>query len=435
MVFILREEIGKRLKILRENKSKLVGTRVSQREAAEALGITHGAYARWETGKASPGIEKLKSIVDYYETSFEYLLGYQDSKAATAFQSFTSPSGLTWSIRMPQNENEEKGVAIWKRLMTGENLWVEDRTITVDERHVIDIIHSGLLKINNIPNDNDLAEKLHKKYKRAGLQEIKIACLPGNLPNRIRTFLLGNIAADYFRETVSPGMKVGIVGGYTVSQMIFSLNRMDCQNIEIYPMAVIPSIEITNDSNSLASIFAINHFGYNVKALKIPYMSRSAMQALSQANYETEYAETLRILQLVKDVNIVFMGVGGLVDRWRMPVDWLSEMMGQSPPVAIKKLQEAGAVGDILYHFVDKSGKPVAPKGVNARICSISLDELREMIRFYNVKVVILAVGANKGEITQTAIRAGYANTLIIDDKLANRLLFDRTNNDSYEKH
>jgi len=84
-------------------------------------------------------------------------------------------------------------------------------------------------------------------------------------------------------------------------------------------------------------------------------------------------------------------------------------------------MQQRGAVGDILYHLVDGNGQPVVPE-ISNLICSIELQNLQEMVQL-GIPVVAIASRREKRDIARAAIRAGYANVLIIDDKLAHELL------------
>ena len=67
--------IGPRFKELREVKAKKLGRRkIPQREVAEALNISAGAYGSWESGRTRPDVASLPEIADYFEVSIDYLL-------------------------------------------------------------------------------------------------------------------------------------------------------------------------------------------------------------------------------------------------------------------------------------------------------------------------------------------------------------------------
>lgn len=64
--------MNERLKFLRKQKN------VSQKEVANAIGITLSAYSNYEQGIREPNLQILVSICKYYEVSADYLLGIED---------------------------------------------------------------------------------------------------------------------------------------------------------------------------------------------------------------------------------------------------------------------------------------------------------------------------------------------------------------------
>ncbi|HEY86124.1 MAG TPA: hypothetical protein G4N96_13550 [Chloroflexi bacterium] len=132
-----------------------------------------------------------------------------------------------------------------------------------------------------------------------------------------------------------------------------------------------------------------------------------------------KFAPTLRILAKARSVGIAFMGLG-VFGRGRAPIDLLGDLLDTKSP-GLEEMRDRGAVGDILYHLVDKDGQSVSPE-ISNLICSIGLPDLREMVQL-GVQVVVIASGRRKVEIARAAIKAGYANVFIIDDQLARALL------------
>jgi transcriptional regulator with XRE-family HTH domain len=68
----LKEDVGKRLKESR----KYAG--LSQRQAAEHLGILQPAYARYESGVIELDYQKLTELCKLFDVSADYLLGLRD---------------------------------------------------------------------------------------------------------------------------------------------------------------------------------------------------------------------------------------------------------------------------------------------------------------------------------------------------------------------
>ena len=61
-----------RLKGCRKNINK------TQREIADDLGITEGAYQNYELGKYEPKMVTLNKLADYFDVSVDYLMGRDD---------------------------------------------------------------------------------------------------------------------------------------------------------------------------------------------------------------------------------------------------------------------------------------------------------------------------------------------------------------------
>ena len=70
---------------------------MSQQSAAVALGLSLGAYQRFEYGKQRPGYENLIHIADLFEVSLDWLTGRDSSRyrAANQVESESEEGGLS----------------------------------------------------------------------------------------------------------------------------------------------------------------------------------------------------------------------------------------------------------------------------------------------------------------------------------------------------
>jgi len=413
-------EFANRLKQLRQAQAqKQERQKIPQREVAEKLNVTPGAYASWESGRTKPDINLLPQIAAYYKVSTDFLLGYS-AGAATGLELVPEATDEMWSLRRPaQTDGEKLGIEIWRRLVDGEDLPAIAVALKIHaqaevERYLRDVIYTDMISINHLPQNPDLAEKVRQKY---GLREVMVVPVLGEAPHFIRNVMLGEAARLYFNNHVYEGMKVGLAGGYSVSRMVYALRRGECRSIEAYPLAISPVIEaIGIDANSLVGALAYRNEGYNVQGYTLQYASPLEWR---NAQNIRQFAPTLRILAKAKSVDIAFMGLG-VVGRRRSPIDLLGDLVDTITP-GLETMQERGAVGDILYHLVDSHGQPVVPE-ISNLICSIELQNLQEMVQL-GIPVVAIASRREKLDIAHAAIKAGYANVFIIDDKLAEALL------------
>ena len=69
-------KIADRIKQLRRKKG------VSQSQLAEAIGVKNNTVSTWERGTRKPDFDALQLLSNYFEVSFEYLLGSSDKEEA-----------------------------------------------------------------------------------------------------------------------------------------------------------------------------------------------------------------------------------------------------------------------------------------------------------------------------------------------------------------
>ena len=65
-----------RIKQLRKKKG------ISQSELAELIGVKNNTVSTWERGTRKPDFEALNLLSNYFEVSFEYILGSSDKEEA-----------------------------------------------------------------------------------------------------------------------------------------------------------------------------------------------------------------------------------------------------------------------------------------------------------------------------------------------------------------
>ena len=67
---------AERIKQLRKKKG------ISQSELAEVIGVKNNTVSTWERGTRKPDFEALNLLSNYFEVSFEYILGSSDKEEA-----------------------------------------------------------------------------------------------------------------------------------------------------------------------------------------------------------------------------------------------------------------------------------------------------------------------------------------------------------------
>lgn len=67
---IVRKEVIKEMSVVAERLISLRGEK-TQRQVADAIGVSQSTYAMYETGKRVPSDEKKKKIAKYYDKSVQ----------------------------------------------------------------------------------------------------------------------------------------------------------------------------------------------------------------------------------------------------------------------------------------------------------------------------------------------------------------------------
>ncbi|BCF91297.1 MULTISPECIES: sugar-binding transcriptional regulator [Paraburkholderia] len=120
--------------------------------------------------------------------------------------------------------------------------------------------------------------------------------------------------------------------------------------------------------------------------------------------------ETVRsTYELARNADLALLTCGDLTES-------LVVTYGISKPDDLRTLRKAGAIGDMLGHFMDANGDPI-DHPLNRRTVAISLDDLRKI-----EDVVLVSGGTKKFHVTRAALRGRYASVLVTDEDTARRL-------------
>lgn len=126
-----------------------------------------------------------------------------------------------------------------------------------------------------------------------------------------------------------------------------------------------------------------------------------------------EYCGLDQILQLAQSCDIALLSCGGIS---AMTTSYRSGHISEAERLS---LIEAGAVGDILYNFLDADGE-VLNHPINQRAISMPLDALRRIPR-----KVLISGGLDKLEIIHATLKALGPGVFITDETTAQALLED----------
>lgn len=64
-------------------QQKRSGLKISQKEAAEAIGVSYSIISNYEKNERTPSLEKLMALANLYHCSVDYLLGIEKTSRAS----------------------------------------------------------------------------------------------------------------------------------------------------------------------------------------------------------------------------------------------------------------------------------------------------------------------------------------------------------------
>lgn len=215
---------------------------------------------------------------------------------------------------------------------------------------------------------------------------------------------LGIGAAQFLSKELRAGQTVGLGWGRTIRA---TLRAMPHRNYG--PLAVVslqgglphcPSINTFDLVSDFADVCQAEAFLF---AAPIYVSSQKARDIILQEDAVRETYERAR------HADLAVLTCGDLTESLVMTY-------GIGNPEQRRALKAAGAVGDLLGHFMDAHGQPI-DHPLNRRTVAVSLADLRNIQR-----VVLVCGGEQKYEATRAALRGGYPSVLVTDENTAQRL-------------
>ena len=133
----------------------------------------------------------------------------------------------------------------------------------------------------------------------------------------------------------------------------------------------------------------------------------------SRESRDTIVAQTVfaEVMERMRSVEIAILGSGDLSSRS------LLIRHGRPEDVTVESLVAAGAVGDLLGQFIDRTGVPVDHE-LNQRVVALPLATLREI-----PTVVLASGGVNKAEVIGAALRGGLVRVVVSDEATVRSVL------------
>ena len=262
---------------------------------------------------------------------------------------------------------------------------------------------SGLVKISINSRLAECVELEQALVTGFGLRAAVVVPTPPD-PDLVRE-AIGVGAAACLTELIHDGHTVAIGWGRTLTHIRRALPARSCRATAVASLqgglshcSEINTFEIVSD---FATLFSADCYFFPAPIYAASETARDVI--LAQEGIRETWHKAV-----AADVGIVTVG-----DMRHS----LIATYGLSGADELAALMRAGAVGDLIGHFIDAEGKLV-DHPLNRRIIAVGLDDLRQI-----GTVVLAAGGQSKVPVMRAVLRAGYANVLVCDEAAARKLV------------
>lgn len=209
---------------------------------------------------------------------------------------------------------------------------------------------------------------------------------------------------QYLKEELKKVRNVGISWGRTLSTLALQFPYEKNDHLTLVPLiGGMSNSHIEIHSNQICYDL-MKKFQCKSNFLYAPALAQNAQ--IKELFYESD------ILEAGRNVDMAILGISNPYG-----VDRLMRKIGYTTNQDIKEFEKLGVVGDINSRFFNKDGVEVDCR-INQHVIGINLHEIKNIPH-----VVLIASGTEKKEAVLTAVKAGYAHTLIIDECIAEYLI------------
>lgn len=247
----------------------------------------------------------------------------------------------------------------------------------------------------------DLQQRLQERF---GLTQAIIAPVTSDQDDPTRP--IAAAAGAFVSELMQNNLTIGVGWGQTLHAMLPYVEERALTDVRV--VSLLGGIAQARRFNpaefawQFAEIFEAD--GYLIPAPAVVDSAQTRHALMENCGLD-------QILQLAESCDVALLSCGGITTLTT------SYRSGHVAEAARQALIEAGAVGDVLYHFLDADGNLV-DHSVNSRSISMPLDRLKLI-----PKKVLISGGPEKIDIIKAAMISIEPTVLITDEMTARTLL------------
>ncbi|MEM8786786.1 MAG: sugar-binding transcriptional regulator [Pseudomonadota bacterium] len=247
----------------------------------------------------------------------------------------------------------------------------------------------------------DLARRLESRF---GFERAVIAPWTDGDADPMK--VIAAAAGQYISDTLTPGITVGVGWGRTLQASLAHLRGRPLPGMRVVSLlgGIVEAKRFNPAEFAWQFAERFEAEGFLVPAPALVDSPRTKHALLEHCGLD-------QVFQMAEASDLALLSCGGISSMTT------SYRVGHLAEADRQSLIAAGAVGDVLYNFLDAEGRPI-DHPVNGRAMAVGLARLRR-IR----SRVLISGGADKTAILRAAIRALEPSALVTDEQTARRLL------------
>ncbi|MGO4407622.1 sugar-binding transcriptional regulator [Bosea sp. RAF48] len=307
------------------------------------------------------------------------------------------------------DQNELKLKAAWLYFVEGHTQEQVAERIGISRIKVLRLLaaarEDGTVKIS-INSQADSIFTLQRQLERhLKLSEAVVAPASAQSEASIAA-VVGHATGQYISEQLFAGATVGVGWGATLKVCMQALTWREIEDLTV--VSLLGGLTNATADNPSAVSWRLADF-YKTKLYQIAAPVFLPQADLARQLWAIPGFQDLR--ERARRVDIALISVGSLGEEASI------FRRGILEKDELKSLAAAGAVGDVLCHFVDADGRLV-DHAVNQRVMAVSPADLHDV-----GNVVISSGGQHKAKAIRAGIAATKATVLITDTSAAKALL------------
>ncbi|MDC0116209.1 sugar-binding transcriptional regulator [Octadecabacter sp.] len=250
----------------------------------------------------------------------------------------------------------------------------------------------------------EVVEIQHKLEERFDLKQAIVAPfddLKGD-PTRVIAFAAGS----YVSEIMKDNLTVGVGWGRTLHSMLPFIEGRSLENVRV--VSLLGGIAQARRFNpaefawQFAELFDADGYLISAPAIVDSVQTRHAL---------LEHCGLDEILEMAESCDVALISCGGISSLTT------SYRLGHVSEAERLSMVSAGAIGDVLYNFLDAHGQPVVHP-VNDRSISMSMERFKRV-----PNKVLISGGIEKIDILLASLNALEPSVFITDEQTAKRLV------------